>query len=248
MRKRAEKRRTEGEAPSRPGPEERRARRRTSRARATRNPVARSIMPLRMAIFARYSGSGRKARAAPRGPAWGGKMEANEVLLALARYKLNVDESVLGIVEKLGEERLTAPSGAYFPTIYDQLKHIFGSDVNWIKRLKPAFPKSAALAASRFAELDLQTLKAPFAEMGAKVFADMRELDRTALAFVAELDDEDLGVSVSYKNYKGEAESRELWKLLLQWFNHGCHHRGTISAQLDALGVENDYSSLLPRI
>jgi len=170
------------------------------------------------------------------------------ILQALATYKMNVDESVLALAEKLGEDKMLAQSGAYFPTVYDQLKHIFGSDVNWIKRMKAAFPRSGALSKCRFADFDLQSLKAPFAEAGARLFADMRELDRSVRDFVAELDDATLAAPVSYKNYKGESESHELWKVFLQWFNHGCHHRGSISAQLDAVGVENDYSALLPRI
>jgi uncharacterized damage-inducible protein DinB len=171
-----------------------------------------------------------------------------EILEALTRYKMNVDESVLGIIEKLGEDKLLAPTGAYFPTIYDQLKHIFGSGVNWIKRLKAAFPKSAALSASRFADFDLQTLKAPFGEAGKRLFADIRAIDREALAFVAELDDAALVAPFSYKNYKGEFETHELWQALLHWFNHETHHRGAISCQLDSLGIENDFSSLLAKI
>ena len=53
---------------------------------------------------------------------------------------------------------------------------------------------------------------------------------------------------MTYKNYAGKDEGHELWKILLHWINHGVHHRGTISGQLDSLGVENDYSSLLPKI
>jgi uncharacterized damage-inducible protein DinB len=171
-----------------------------------------------------------------------------EILEALAAYKVKVDESVLDIVEKLGEDKILAPGGAYFPTVYAQLKHIFGSDVNWIKRLKAVLPKSAVLARSRFAGYDLEALKAlPIGERS-RFFADMRELDRDIRALVAELDDAAFAAAVSYANYKGETETHELWKVFLHWFNHGVHHRGTISGQLDALGVENDYSSLLSKI
>lgn len=171
-----------------------------------------------------------------------------EVFEALAKYKAKVDESLLAIVEKLGEDKILAPSKVFFPTVYDQLKHLFGSDVNWIKRLAVAFPRSAALSKCRFADFDLQSLKAPFSEAGRRLFADQREMDRTILAFVAELDAAAFASTIEYKNYKGEAESHELWKALLHWFNHGSHHRGSISAQLDELGVENDYSSVLARI
>ena len=171
-----------------------------------------------------------------------------EVFEALVKYKVNVDESLLGIVEKLGEDKLLARSDAYFPTVFDQLKHLFSSDINWIKRLRGAFPHSAALAKCRFADYDQEALKALSGKDRSRLFADMRELDRDAAAFVAELDEVALKSTVTYTNYKGQSETHELWKLLLQWFNHGSHHRGSISGQLDVLGVENDYSSLLARI
>ena len=171
-----------------------------------------------------------------------------EVFEALAKYKWNVDESVLAIVEKLDEGKLSAPIGTFFPSIYDQLKHLFGSDVNWIKRLKVAFPKSAALGGSRFADFDNDSLKSLAAKDAKSLFANIREMDATARAFVAELDEAALAQSVTYKNYKGQSETHPLWQVLLQWFNHGTHHRGTISGQLDILGVENDYSSLIPKI
>ncbi len=171
-----------------------------------------------------------------------------EILSALARYKMNVDESLLGILGKLGEDKMLAPTGAFYPTIYDVLKHLFNSDVNWIKRLKAAFPRSPTLAACRYADFDPQLLKASFAEGGARLYADIRELDRAVVALVAELGEAELAGPFSYKNYRGESESHELWKVFLQWFNHGTHHRGAISAELDALGIENDYSAVLPRI
>lgn len=171
-----------------------------------------------------------------------------EVLEALAKYKQSVDESLLGIVEKLGEDKLTAPMGTFFPTVYDQLKHIFGADVNYFKRIGPALPNNAALAKSRFLAYDAAALKALSVSQRAQLFADMREIDLEAYAFVSGLRAEDFSARVTYKNYQGQTETHELWKLLLHWFNHGVHHRGTISGQLDGLGVENDYSGLLQRI
>ena len=171
-----------------------------------------------------------------------------EVFEALAKYKQNVDESIIGITEKLDPSKLVAPMGTFFPSVYDQLKHLFGSDVNWIKRLKPAFPESKALGSSRFADFDNDSLKALDAKDAKNLFANMIELDATVRAFVSELDEVGFAKIVAYKNYKGQSESHPLWQVLLQWFNHGTHHRGTISGQLDILGVDNDYSSLIAKI
>jgi len=170
------------------------------------------------------------------------------VFEALATYKAKVDESVLGIVEALGDDKALAPTGAFFPTVFDELKHLYGSDINWIKRLKLAFPGSATLASSRFAGYDAAALKDMGGADRARLFADMRAIDLDIRAFVAELDEAALAKSVTYTNYKGQVETHELWKVLLQWFNHGTHHRGAISCQLDSLGVENDYSSVLAKI
>lgn len=172
----------------------------------------------------------------------------NEVFEALAKYKQGVDESIMAITGKLDESRLAASTGTFFPSVYDQLKHLFGSDVNWIKRLKAAFPKSEALALSRFVDFDNESLKALAPKDASRLFADMREMDRTIRLFVAELDEAALARLVTYTNYRGQSETHPLWQILLQWFNHGTHHRGTISGQLDILGVENDYSSLLAKL
>jgi len=109
-------------------------------------------------------------------------------------------------------------------------------------------PNNATLAKSRFLSYDSAALKALSVSQRAQLFADMREIDREAYAFVSGLSAEDFSTPVTYKNYQGQDETHELWKLLLHWFNHGVHHRGTISGQLDSLGVENDYSGLLQRI
>jgi uncharacterized damage-inducible protein DinB len=171
-----------------------------------------------------------------------------EVLEALAKYKQGVDEALLVILEKAGERQLSAKTGSFFPTIFDELKHLFGSDVNWIKRLKLALPHNAALARSRFAAYDSDILKALEAKDRVAFFADLRAIDAEIRAIVSELEPDELAKAVTYVNYKGETQTFELWKVLLQWFNHGTHHRGAISCQLDGLGVENDYSSLLAKI
>lgn len=171
-----------------------------------------------------------------------------EVMVALAKYKQAVDQSLLEILEKLGEDKIGAATGTFFPSIYAQLKHVFGADVNYFCRFKPAFPKSSILAKSRFLDYDLEALKILPVSERKRLFADIREMDRDVHVLVSELAPADFSMPVTYKNYQGQTETHELWKLLLHWFNHGTHHRGTISGQLDILGVENDYSGLLQKI
>jgi uncharacterized damage-inducible protein DinB len=171
-----------------------------------------------------------------------------KVFEAMATYNRNVNLSVLEIVEKLDGAKVLAVSKAYFPTIADQLSHILQSDIAWFKRLNASLPGNPVLASSRFVTLDTDAMKKEIAGDYRVIFGCLREIDVEILALVKGLDDAVLERVISYKNYKGEQVSVELWKILLQWLNHATHHRGSISAQLDTLGVENDFSAVLPRI
>ena len=97
-------------------------------------------------------------------------MQSKEVFVALATYKKAVDEALMEILEKLGEDKLLAATGAYFPNVFAQAKHVFGSDVTWVKRLRASFP-SSSLASSRFADYDLEALKARPRSDRARFFA-----------------------------------------------------------------------------
>ncbi len=168
-----------------------------------------------------------------------------ELFEALANYKAKVDDTLIRILEGLGEDKLMADTRMFYPTILGQLKHLLAADANWIKRLKAALPGSATLAASRFGDYDGEALKAlGFAERS-RIFADIRDLDRDLAALVAELGEEAFASSVTYPFRQGKPDTRPLWQALMQWLNHGSHHRGSISGQLDSLGVENDYSSFI---
>jgi uncharacterized damage-inducible protein DinB len=81
-----------------------------------------------------------------------------------------------------------------------------------------------------------------------KLFEYRETLDEEIDNFVKELKDDDYKKVLRYKNYKGEDTEKELWKVLMQMFNHGTHHRGQISGLLDMLGIDNDFSTLFPRI
>ena len=74
------------------------------------------------------------------------------------------------------------------------------------------------------------------------------QADQAILEFTREMQPSTFKSVIRYKNFKGEDQEQALWKPLLHWFNHQTHHRGQISVLLDLVGVNNDYSSLLPRI
>jgi uncharacterized damage-inducible protein DinB len=63
-----------------------------------------------------------------------------------------------------------------------------------------------------------------------------------------ELTENDLEKTISFANMKGETVSKNVGGSILHMFNHQTHHRGMISLYLEMMGIDNDFSSLLPLI
>jgi uncharacterized damage-inducible protein DinB len=96
-------------------------------------------------------------------------------------------------------------------------------------------------------EHELTYASAPFTTID-EYLAKREELDDMLLRFAGEIEEEDLGKTLSFKNIKGETVSKNCGGSVLQVFNHQTHHRGMISLYLDSLDIKNDFSSLLPLI
>jgi uncharacterized damage-inducible protein DinB len=172
----------------------------------------------------------------------------NTILHALACYNSNVNLELAGILREMPAEKLSAKTGAYFPTILDAAVHILINDINMVKRFKTAFPESIALGSTLLLSDDTARIKKE-AESGLEKFLDYRkQLDPVISAFVDELDGETLDFIIKYNNYRGEPVEAAAWKLLLTIFNHQAHHRGGISVMLDIAGVKNDFSGTLAKI
>jgi len=170
-----------------------------------------------------------------------------EIIQALAKYSASVDQSLFELLKPLKKEQMMMQTKAYYPSIFDTLLHVFISDLNWCKRYGGLFKGSKAFTGGLLS-LDDKTLRKEFESDHAKLFRYTKEADNMILQFVQELGETQLDSVITYKNNRGEEIRKELWKTLLQCFNHQTHHRGQISVFLDMMGVENDYSSTLARI
>jgi uncharacterized damage-inducible protein DinB len=96
--------------------------------------------------------------------------------------------------------------------------------------------------------LDGKNLRKKFETDYTTLFQHRKQVDEVILQFIDEIAEGALNSVITYKNFKGDDVEKELWKILLQWFNHQTHHRGQISVLLDMIEVNNDYSSMLTRI
>jgi uncharacterized damage-inducible protein DinB len=170
------------------------------------------------------------------------------VFQALAKYNSSVNQSIIELIEPLSEEKIMTKTKAFFPSIFETLLHLFSSDLFWLKRFRDVFKESNALTVSNLVSLDGNNLRKEFENDYTKLFQHRKQADEVILQFIEEIDEDNLNSVINYKNYKGDDVEKELWKILLQWFNHQTHHRGQISVLLDMIGVNNDYSSLLTRI
>jgi len=170
------------------------------------------------------------------------------IFQAMAKYNSSVDQSIIDILSPLSKEQIMEKTKAFFPSIYDNLYHIFFSDLFWLKRFKDGFTESKSLSGSNLLALDGKSLRKEIEANYTKLLEYRKQTDQIILQFIDELTENQLTSVFKFKNFKGEEMESPLWKILLQWFNHQTHHRGGISVLLDMLGVTNDYSSMLGRI
>ncbi|OHD71227.1 MAG: hypothetical protein A2W19_10620 [Spirochaetes bacterium RBG_16_49_21] len=167
---------------------------------------------------------------------------------AYTKYNQNVNKDLFDILLTLSKDQLMQKFDVYHSSIYDTLLHILISDMYWIKRFSKLFGTYSSLEKTKLLSYDLRKLKDDLGEDHRKLIELRKELDELIDRFAKDLSDADYGKILQYKNFKGEDTEKEIWKVLMHMFNHQTHHRGQVSELLDLLKVENDYSSLLPRI
>jgi len=122
----------------------------------------------------------------------------------------------------LGEEACARDLGKHFsvPTLTRMFAHVYGADLNWLKRWKGTSPTES-----------------PFFEFGsmAEVRKQWDTLEGEQKAFVDGLTEADLGRTIDYKTSQGQAYSVQLGVLLQHVANHATHHRSEIATMLTLL-------------
>lgn len=169
------------------------------------------------------------------------------VYKAFAEYNKNVNAVVSGHLKGLSAEQFGMKLNAYYPTIAATLLHVMSSDAKWLDRFsgfrRPAFDAVALKELKEACEND--PVKA-YAERD-RILRTRGELDGEIIVLLRAMEGADFNKPQTIGFGSGTL-TLELWKLLLQWFNHQTHHRGQVSLFLDMLGVENDYSKVIDKI
>jgi len=169
-----------------------------------------------------------------------------EVFDLLAMYSRKANESMIGILEKMPEADLKKDMGAYFKSILGTVEHLVLTNIMWLKRTNGLFnQKYKSIASNEIMNLPDEEIVKRMNAGHPRVFGMKKELDELFEKYVFELDEADLDKRLRYRNMKGEEIERTYWNTILHIFNHETHHRGAVSAMLDQLKINNDYSGIL---
>jgi uncharacterized damage-inducible protein DinB len=167
-----------------------------------------------------------------------------ELFQLLSKYNAQTNAEMMGILEKLSAEQITADARSFYGSILGLLNHILVVDVMWLKRFCKQFP-------------ELETIKPKLPEFTMKgwkeiiwpsfvVLQPIRTAIDEAIQKIFELLSEKQYDSViEYKSWDGKDMQKTAWLVFIHLFNHQTHHRGQISLILDQSSVDNDYSGMI---
>jgi uncharacterized damage-inducible protein DinB len=137
-------------------------------------------------------------------------------------YHRWANRRLFDVAAALGEDACAREVGGQFsvPTLTRMFAHVYGADLNWLKRWKGSSPTESPF-------FDLASM--------AEVRRTWDVLEAEQTVFVAGLSESDLVRTVDYKNSQGHALRAPLGVLLQHVANHATHHRSEIATMLTML-------------
>ncbi len=177
-------------------------------------------------------------------------MDRSGHLRLMARYNTWMNDRLIDLSAKLPAESLIAERGAFFGSILGTLNHLIVADTIWLQRFAAHPANFPALRPVRDLPQPQALDERPFDSLHA--LAVRRELlDRTIESWVETLTDADLDSTLRYRtSSRGDESNREVYPLLVHFFNHQTHHRGQATTLLSQAGVDigvTDLLSLIPQ-
>jgi uncharacterized damage-inducible protein DinB len=165
-----------------------------------------------------------------------------EVMKYHARCNRAVNAAMIEVLEGSDKAPYGIPIEGYYKSINAILDHYFIADTVWLKAFRQV--RDSEIFANPLMAEDRKWEDRQFDELSAYKGA-RNELDGLIIAYIDELQDGDLGATISRKSRNGQSMEKLLWKSVVHMFNHDTHHRGQVSVILDQMGVENDYSNMI---
>lgn len=168
-------------------------------------------------------------------------------LRLMAKYNTWMNDRLLDVAGRIPAESLAAERGAFFGSILGTLNHLVVTDTIWLQRFASHPARYPALENVRSLPRHQALDEQPFDSLHA--LAVRRELlDRTIEAWVETLTEADLDSMLRYQNTRGGEFNREMYPLLVHFFNHQTHHRGQTTTLLSQAGGDIGVTDLLALI
>jgi uncharacterized damage-inducible protein DinB len=144
------------------------------------------------------------------------------MLADLYEYHRWANHMLFDVASALGEDACARELGKHFsvPTLTRMFAHIYGADLNWLKRFKGSSPTESPF-------FDIPSM--------AEVRRKWDPLEAEQKAFVEGLTEADVSREVHYKNSQGQAFHATLGVLLQHVANRATHHRSEIATMLTLL-------------
>ena len=166
-----------------------------------------------------------------------------DIFVLFAKYNKAVNQKMNEVIKTLSKEEWNKNLGGFFNSVRGLCSHLYICDFNWLKRY------SRLRDFNIFKEVFFAREPYSFKET---LFADLDEyitgrpiLDEKIIAFINEVNEDDLNSFLKYTDSEGTAYERNFGSLIMHSLNHDSFHRGMISLYLEMLGRENDFGSFV---
>ena len=163
----------------------------------------------------------------------------------LAQYNQVANQKMDDKIRLLSNAQWNQEFTGYFKTIKQLCSHIYISDYTWLKRFGKF--RDFQFTKDPLFDQDLTYGSQPFNDI-ADYLLKREELDKKLIMLIDELAESELEKTISFANMKGETVGKNVGGSILHLFNHQTHHRGMISLYLDMMGIDNDFSGMLPLV
>ena len=167
----------------------------------------------------------------------------------LARYNAWFNTRLLDACETLDDTARKQDWGAFFGSIHHTLNHLVVGDQVWLKRLRQCgADHGLVFAALGDGVLDLPadaTLSTVLFDDWAALRAKRLQLDQAIEAWLADVPQSFLLLTMRYANSKGVQRAHPAWQALTHFFNHQTHHRGQATTLLAQAGVDVGVTDLV---
>jgi uncharacterized damage-inducible protein DinB len=163
----------------------------------------------------------------------------------LAQYNHVANQKMDNIIRTLSNAQWNQEFSGHFRMIKNLCSHIYISDYIWMKRFGQF--RDFQFIKDPFFDLALTYSSQPFDDI-ADYLLKREALDKKMSMFTNELAESDLEKTLTFAHKHGETITKNVGGSILHLYNHQTHHRGMISLYLEMMGIQNDFSSLLPLV